>query len=57
MHDELAKHSELIWAATELTKAWVGNNKVSPEDIVNAFNNILKGIHPAVKTSAEDIKS
>ncbi len=60
MNDELAKHSELVWAATQLTKAWIrqDNKKanVGPDDIIGAFNRILNGIHPAVRASAEDIK-
>ena len=34
----------LLWAATELTKAWVGDAKVDSNAIVNTFDTIYNGI-------------
>jgi hypothetical protein len=34
----------LMWVATELTKAWVGDAKVDSNAIVNTFDTIYNGI-------------
>jgi hypothetical protein len=42
--DIIAPEIALLWAATELTKAWVGDAKVDSNAIVNTFDTIYTGI-------------
>ena len=42
--DIISPEIALLWAATELTKAWVGDAKVDSNAIVNTFDTIYTGI-------------
>jgi hypothetical protein len=42
----------ILWAATELTKAWVGDAKVDSNSIVNTFDTIYNGIVNTTKVKA-----
>jgi hypothetical protein len=42
--DIITPEVALMWAATELTKAWVGDAKVDSNAIVNTFDTIYNGI-------------
>ncbi|HUU63596.1 MAG TPA: hypothetical protein VMX96_06745 [Dehalococcoidia bacterium] len=42
--DVITPDIAILWAATELTKAWVGTGKIDPSTIVNTFNTIYTGI-------------
>jgi len=42
--DIITPEIALLWAATELTKAWVGDVKVDSNAIVNTFDTIYTGI-------------
>lgn len=41
----------LIWATTEMTKAWVGNTKVAPDQIAATFITIYTQITKFYKES------
>ncbi len=42
--DIITPEIALLWAATELTKAWVGDAKVDSNAIVNTFDTIYAGV-------------
>ena len=42
--DIISPEIAMLWAATELTKAWVGDAKVDSNAIVNTFDTIYNGI-------------
>jgi hypothetical protein len=42
--DIITPEIAFLWAATELTKAWVGDAKVDSNAIVNTFDTIYNGI-------------
>ena len=44
LKDIITPEVALLWVATELTKAWVGDAKVDSNAIVNTFDTIYNGI-------------